>query len=37
MELKSIEHDLTVCKVSDTSKIDLTAEFCFIGKTDEEI
>ena len=37
MELKSIEHDLTVCKVSDTSKIDLTAEFCFIGKTDEEM
>ena len=37
MELKSIEHDLTVCKVSDKSKIDLTAEFCFIGKTDEEI
>ena len=37
MELKSIEHDLTVCKVSDISKIDLTAEFFFVGKTDEEI
>ncbi len=37
MELKKIEHNLTVCKVRDVSDIDMTAEFCFIGKTDEEI
>ena len=37
MELKKIEHNLTVCKVRDMSDIDLTAEFYFIGKTDEEL
>ena len=37
MELKRMEYDLTVCKVPDISKIDMTAGFCFIGKTDEEI
>ncbi len=37
MELKKIAHSLTVCKVADISDIDLTAEFYFIGKTDEEL
>ena len=37
MELKMIEHNLTVCKVQDVSDIDITAEFFFIGKTDEEL
>lgn len=37
MELKMIEHNLTVCKVRDVSDIDITAEFFFIGKTDEEL
>lgn len=37
MELKRIEYDLTVCKVKDISDIDMTANFCFIGKTDEEL
>ncbi|MBR2742991.1 MAG: ACT domain-containing protein [Clostridia bacterium] len=37
MELKIIEHKLTVCKVPDISYIDMTAELYFIGKTDEEI
>ena len=37
MELKSLECDLTVCKVPDTANIDMTAEFYFIGKTDEEL
>ena len=37
MELKRIAHKLTVCKVADLSEIDLTAEFYFIGKTDEEL
>jgi len=37
MELKRIEHDLTVCKLPDISGIDLSREFYFIGRTDEEI
>ena len=37
MELKSLECDLTVCKVPDTANIDMTAELYFIGKTDEEL
>lgn len=37
MNLKRLEYDLTVCKVSDITDIDLGKEFFFIGKTDEEI
>ena len=37
MELKKLEYDLTVCKVEAISDIDMTADFFFIGKTDEEI
>ena len=37
MELKRIAHKLTVCKVGNLSEIDLSAEFYFIGKTDEEL
>ena len=37
MELKKIEHLLTVCKVDSETQLDLTKKFYFIGKTDEEI
>ena len=37
MKLNIIDNKLTVCKVADISAIDLTADFCFIGKTDEEL
>ena len=37
MRLKVIEHGLTVCKVPSVQDIDLKGEFCFVGKTDEEI
>ena len=37
MELKRIEHRMTVCKVADISDIDMAAEFYFIGRTDEEL
>ena len=37
MELKTLDEKLSVCKVADVSDIDLTAEFYFIGKTDEEL
>ena len=37
MELKKIDHDLTVCKVESENELDLTKDFYFIGKTEEEI
>ena len=37
MELKKLEYNLTVCKVETTADIDMTTDFFFIGKTDEEI
>ena len=37
MELKTIDHQLTVCKVTEISSIDLDADLYFIGKTDEEL
>ncbi|MBR0148286.1 MAG: ACT domain-containing protein [Lachnospiraceae bacterium] len=37
MELKTIEYNLSVCKVTDISAINLTSDFYFVGKTDEEI
>ena len=37
MELKTIKYNLSVCKVTDISDIDLTSDFYFVGKTDEEL
>lgn len=37
MELKVIQQDFSVCKVKDFSGVDFSKEFCFIGKTDEEL
>ena len=37
MELKRIDYRLTVCKVAETSNINLNTDFYFIGKTDEEL
>lgn len=37
MELKVIDRELTVCKLADATGIDLSEEFYFIGKTDEEL
>ena len=37
LELKMIPVDFTICKVKDYSKTDFTDEFCFTGKTDEEL
>ena len=34
MELKKLEHRLTVCKVGSVSDIDLDQDFYFIAKTD---
>ena len=37
MKLKKLDYNLTVCKVASELDIDLSKEFYFIGKTDEEI
>ncbi len=37
MELKTMEYNLSVCKVTDISDINLTSDFYFVGKTDEEL
>lgn len=37
MEIKLLEQEFSVCKVKDFSKVDLTDEYCFLGKTDEEL
>ena len=37
MELRLLPFLLSVCKVADAKKIDLTKEFYFIGRTSEEV
>lgn len=37
MQLKKLEYDLTVCKLERATDIDLSKDFYFIGRTDEEI
>ena len=37
MELKKIDYNLTVCKVTDVSSINMDTDFYFVGRTDEEI
>lgn len=37
MELKIISQEFSVCKIKDLSQVDYSDEFCFIGKTDEEL
>ena len=36
MEIKRIDYDFSICKVEDFSLINLTMEYCFFAKTDEE-
>ena len=36
MEIKKIEHDFSICKVTDFTQIDWESEYCFVGKSDEE-
>ncbi len=36
MEIKKIDKEFSVCQVEDYSLVDMGAEYCFIGKTDEE-
>ena len=37
MELKKLPYDFTVCKLHKETDIDVTGEFFFAGRTDEEI
>lgn len=37
MELKKLDYNFSVCKVESLADVDLNQEFCFVGKTDEEI
>lgn len=37
MEIKAIDHDFSVCKVEKIDPAYMEHEFCFIGKTDEEL
>ena len=37
MKLKKLPYNLTVCKLKDISDINLSTEFFFIGRTDEEL
>lgn len=36
MEIQKIEHEFSICQVTDYSQVGLHSEYCFIGKTDEE-
>lgn len=37
MKLKKLPYRLTVCKVADLSAINISSDFFFIGRTDEEL
>lgn len=37
MVIKKIDENFSVCKLENLSMINYNSEFCFIGKTDEEI
>ncbi len=37
LKIKVFEHDFSVCKITDVANVNFTSEFCFVGKTDEEL
>ncbi|MCC8160930.1 MAG: ACT domain-containing protein [Oscillospiraceae bacterium] len=37
MKIQRLKNNFAVCKVKSVSDIDFSDEFCFVGKTDEEI
>lgn len=37
MKIEKIAGEFSVCKVKDLSEVNFQSEFCFIGKTDEEL
>lgn len=36
IQIKQINGDFSVCKVTDYSQVNLDAQYCFLGRTDEE-
>lgn len=37
VQLKRLDPIFTVCKISDCALMDITADYCFFSKTDEEL
>ena len=37
MRLKRLTGEFTVCKAASAAEINLDADFCFVGKTDQEL
>ena len=37
MDIKVIDKEFAVCKINDVTEVNLNDEFCFVGKTDEEL
>lgn len=37
MDIKVIDKEFAVCKIEDISEVNFNDEFCFVGKTDEEL
>ena len=37
MKLEVLKQDFSICKINSVTHIDFTDEFCFVGKTDEEL
>lgn len=37
MDIKVIDKEFAVCKINDVTKVNFNDEFCFVGKTDEEL
>ena len=37
MEIKKYNQKMSICKAADDSEVDLSAEFVFVGKTEDEL
>ena len=37
MKLEVLKQNFSICKINSVTHIDFTDEFCFVGKTDEEL
>ena len=37
MDIKVIDKEFAVCKINDVTEVNSNDEFCFVGKTDEEL
>lgn len=37
MEIKLLEQEFSICRLEDLTQVDFSDEFCFLGKTDEEL